>query len=94
MVKAKCQRCFGSAEGITFEEASNKINHAIGLSRGVPCGSNFNKVVENKTETSVPERVTTNTDESNTKDNSIEEKSKKSKSKKTKKDNNIENTFN
>jgi hypothetical protein len=89
MVQAKCQRCLGFAEGTTFEEASNKINHAIGLSRGKPCGANFNKVIEIKTESSIPERVTSNTDESSTKDNTIEEKPKKSKSKKETK-----NTFN
>lgn len=48
MVIAKCYRCGGSAEGKSFEEASEKINHAVGLSRGIPCGDNFNAVEEIK----------------------------------------------
>jgi len=43
---AKCTRCLGSGTGSTFEEASSKIDHAVGMSRGVPCGRSFNKVVE------------------------------------------------
>jgi len=46
MVTAKCNRCLGFGTGSTFEEASSKINHAVGISRGVPCGRSFNKVVE------------------------------------------------
>ncbi len=46
MVQAKCMRCLGSAIGDTFEEASDKINHAVGLSRGKPCGDNYGRVVE------------------------------------------------
>jgi len=38
MVEAKCQKCGGSATGSTFTEASAKINHAVGLSRGIKCG--------------------------------------------------------
>lgn len=46
MVTAKCTRCGGAAIGSTFTEASAKINHAVGLSRGIKCGDNWNKVVE------------------------------------------------
>lgn len=46
MVTAKCNRCLGSATAETFEEARNNINHAVGLSRGIKCGDNYNFVVE------------------------------------------------
>ena len=48
MVTAKCTRCLGSATGSTFTEASAKINHAVGLSRGIKCGDNYNQVHEVK----------------------------------------------
>ncbi len=46
MSKAKCTRCGGIAEGKTFEEASSKIDHAVGLSRGRPCGNNYGCVIQ------------------------------------------------
>ena len=46
MVEAKCQKCGGSATGSTFTEASAKINHAVGLSRGIKCGDNYGMVKE------------------------------------------------
>lgn len=46
MVKALCRRCKGSAEGSTFEEASSKINHAVGLGRSIPCGASYGCVVD------------------------------------------------
>ena len=48
MVIAHCTRCLGKAQGKTFEEASSKINHAVSLSRGIPCGDNYNCVEELK----------------------------------------------
>jgi hypothetical protein len=48
MVTAKCKRCRGSADGKTMQEARSKINHAQGKSRGIPCGDNYNCVVEVK----------------------------------------------
>ena len=51
MVTAKCIRCGGTAIGSTFTEASAKINHAVGLSRGIKCGDNWNKVQEIKDDT-------------------------------------------
>lgn len=46
MAEAKCMRCLAHATGDTFEDAKCKINHAVGLSRGIPCGDNYNKVVD------------------------------------------------
>ncbi len=48
MVIAHCTRCLGKAQGETFEVASSKINHAVSLSRGIPCGDNYNCVEELK----------------------------------------------
>lgn len=48
MTIAKCNRCGGTAHGATFLEASSKINHAVGLSRGIKCGANYNQVIEVK----------------------------------------------
>jgi len=59
MVTAKCIRCGGTAIGSTFTEASAKINHAVGLSRGIKCGDNWNKVQEIKDDTTTtPTTVT------------------------------------
>lgn len=46
MAKALCTRCKGTAEGPTFPEAAAKINHAVGLGRGLPCGANYGKTVD------------------------------------------------
>ena len=48
MVTAKCHRCGGISDGKTFEEASAKINHAVGLSRGIKCGASYGKVKQVK----------------------------------------------
>jgi len=48
MITAKCNKCGGTALGNTFQEASSKINHAVGLSRGIKCGDNYNMVCEIK----------------------------------------------
>lgn len=58
MVTAKCNRCLGTAEGKTFSEASQNIDHAIGLSRGKKCGRKYNQVVEVGA-TSKPKKTTT-----------------------------------
>ncbi len=50
MAEAKCMKCLGSASGDSFEDARKKINHAVGLSRGMPCGDSFGRVVEINTE--------------------------------------------
>ncbi len=57
MTIAKCTRCGGSAQGDSFEEASSKINHAVGLSRGIKCGDNWNKVQEIKDTTITPTTI-------------------------------------
>ena len=46
MAKALCRRCQGTGEGSTFEEASSKINHAVGLGRSIPCGASYGQVVD------------------------------------------------
>ena len=51
LATAKCTRCNASATGKTFDEASSLIDHARGLSRGIPCGDNYNCVVEISTDT-------------------------------------------
>ncbi len=48
MITAKCNRCGGTATGLTYEEASAKINHAVGLGKGIKCGANYNQVYEVK----------------------------------------------
>ena len=53
MAEAKCRKCGGRATGNTFEEAAQKINHAVGLSRGIKCGSNYNCTIEIK-DTKIP----------------------------------------
>ena len=64
MVEAKCQKCGGSATGSTFTEASAKINHAVGLSRGIKCGDNYGmvqeinvQIVKNKLTPTIPSTV-------------------------------------
>ncbi len=57
MVIAKCSKCGGSAISDTFEQAKNLINHAVGLSRGIKCGDNYNLVKEIKPETKTPKPV-------------------------------------
>jgi hypothetical protein len=44
MITAKCHRCGGIALGETLENASAKINHAVGLSRGIKCGDSYGQV--------------------------------------------------
>lgn len=56
LVTAKCFRCYGSATGGTFEEASLLIDHSVGLSRGIPCGDNYNAVQEIK-ENTIPTKT-------------------------------------
>ena len=46
MTQAKCMRCGASAKADTYEQAQKLINHAVGRSRGIKCGNNYNMVVE------------------------------------------------
>lgn len=48
MSKAKCFKCGASATADTFEQARKKLNHAVGLSRGIKCGDNYGRVQEIK----------------------------------------------
>ena len=57
MAKALCRRCKGTAEGSTFEEASSKINHAVGLSRSIPCGASYGCVVDVSPKSTTPPKT-------------------------------------
>ena len=59
MTEAKCTRCGASSTGLTFSEASSKLNHTQGKSRGKPCGSSYGKVIEIKTDTEKSENIIT-----------------------------------
>ena len=48
LTKAKCIKCGGNAIADTYEQARKLINHAVGLSRGIKCGDNYNMVQEIK----------------------------------------------
>ena len=50
MSKARCNRCGGSAESNTYEQARKLINHAVGLGRGIKCGDSYNMVQEIKSQ--------------------------------------------
>ena len=54
MVTAKCNKCGGSADGKTMQEARDKLNHAIGKTRGIKCGDNYGCVVEVKDKKETP----------------------------------------
>lgn len=63
MATAKCTKCGGSSTADTFEQARKQINHAVGLSRGIKCGDNYNMVQEvtekvKPTSKPVPEIIT------------------------------------
>jgi len=46
MVQVKCIRCNGQAEGKTAEEAADRIDHAIGRSKGRLCTGGDNAPYE------------------------------------------------
>ncbi len=84
MIIAKCNRCGGKAEGNSFEDASSKINHAVGLSRGIKCGDNYNMVCQ--IEDSTPKKPTPKVEKIKEptiepKESPVERKSKHTKSK-------------
>lgn len=88
MITAKCNKCGGTALGDTFENASSKINHAVGLSRGIKCGNNYNMVcqIEDSTpQTQIPKvekpKESTSTEP---KESKVTEKLKSEKSKSAK----------
>ncbi len=57
MVEAKCIKCGGTATGDSFEQARQRINHAVGLSRGIKCGDNYNHVTEIKPKEIIPKNI-------------------------------------
>lgn len=48
MAKAKCFHCGATAIDETFEQARKKLDHSVGLSRGVKCGDSYDRVKEIK----------------------------------------------
>ena len=48
MAKAKCFHCGATAIDETFEQARKKLDHSVGLSRGVKCGDSYGRVKEIK----------------------------------------------
>lgn len=46
MARAKCFCCCASATASTFEEAIKKLNHAVGLSRGIRCRNLLENIYE------------------------------------------------
>lgn len=83
MITAKCTRCGATSTGDSFEDARAKMDHAIGLSRGIKCGDNYNCVVEvkdeTKKETSVEKPKVETVDKSKTETPKPVDKTKKSK---------------
>lgn len=85
MAKAFCRRCKGTAEGSSFTEAAAKINHAVGLGRGLPCGANYGKTVDVSPKTiptPEPKKTTKDKDPKKTDEKKDEVKSKTSEKKK------------
>ena len=37
MGTVRCERCGGHVEASSIEDAVKKLNHALGLSKGIPC---------------------------------------------------------
>ncbi len=78
-------RCLGTATGDSFDDASEKINHAVGMSRGLPCGKEYGCIVEIKEDkpvktapkpippTSEPSTVKSDNSKKETKDDSKKE---------------------
>ena len=65
MVDIRCYKCGGKSSGDTLEDARSKLNHAVGKSRGIKCGDNYNCIEEVKdtvVDTTVPESSTQEAD--------------------------------
>ena len=54
MAQAKCYCCGASAIAPTFEQAIKKLNHAIGLSRGIKCKALRDNVKEMFVKPTIP----------------------------------------
>lgn len=64
MGKLTCQRCGATAEGETFADADELIDHAVGLIRGRPCsGKESDLTFDNK---SIEPEISTNSDSDST----------------------------
>lgn len=50
MTDVKCIRCGGTATGTSLDDAKEKLDHAVGLSRGIKCGESYGKIKEIKSE--------------------------------------------
>ena len=99
MAKAKCFHCGATAIDETFEQARKKLDHSVGLSRGVKCGESYGRVKEildtqkiiktpAKIDTKVDTKVETKVDtkmETKIEPTSEEPKKEKTKKSKTKK---------
>ncbi len=93
VVKVRCLRCGGKAEGKDKKEADMRIDHGIGLSIGKPCKGYphaTTEIVESEQPTEKPKeevktKVTIEADEVEIKPKETKSESKKSK-KKSKKD--------
>jgi len=46
-----CQRCGATAEGETFEQADERIDHAVGLSKGRACSGKTSDLIWNGAKT-------------------------------------------
>jgi len=66
MVNIKCNRCGATSTGNTIIEARDTMNHAVGLSRGIKCGDNYNCIEEiiketiNESKIEAPKQITDN----------------------------------
>jgi hypothetical protein len=98
LITAKCNKCGAISSGNDFADARLKMNHAVGLSRGIKCGDNYNQVYEIKlpppawikptpepaVETKVEKKVETETPQESEKPKETEKPKSKSKSIKSK----------
>lgn len=46
MVNIRCYKCDAKSSGDTINEARSIMNHAVGISRGIKCGDNYNCIEE------------------------------------------------
>lgn len=56
MIQVKCTRCGGIAEGKTFDEASSRVNHGIGLTKGKPCHKALGKTIQTSGQEEKPKK--------------------------------------
>lgn len=57
MAKALCKICGGSAEAETFDEARWMIDHSVGKSRSISCGTSSKEVYDvSEPKTQIPQK--------------------------------------